>query len=113
MIKNVSEIKAKSDIIDIIGSFLILKKSGANYSSPCPFHNEKSASFIVSPAKQIFTCFGCGKSGDVFKFLQEYKQLSFQESVEAVGELSGVNIEYETNKNTAHNKETPRAKRTI
>lgn len=105
MIKNITEIKAKSNIIDIIGSFLILKKSGANYSSPCPFHNEKSASFIVSPAKQIFTCFGCGKSGDVFKFLQEYKQLSFQESVEAVGELSGVNIEYETNKNTAHNKD--------
>ncbi len=105
MIKNISEIKAKSDIIDIIGSFLILKKSGANYSSPCPFHNEKSASFIVSPAKQIFTCFGCGKSGDVFKFLQEYKQLSFNESVEEVAELSGVNIEYESYKNTQNNKD--------
>lgn len=105
MIKNISEIRAKSDIVDIIGRFLVLKKNGANYSSPCPFHNEKSASFIVSPAKQIFTCFGCGKSGDVFKFLQEYKQLSFSESLEEVSELSGVNIEYETNKKVVYYKD--------
>lgn len=95
MIKNISELKAKSDIVDIIGRFLILKKAGANYQSPCPFHNERSASFIVSPQKQIFTCFGCGVSGDVIKFIQEFKRVSFSEALEELSTLSGVELEYE------------------
>ena len=97
MIKNLDEIKAKSDIVDIISTFIPLKKAGSNYQAPCPFHNEKSASFIVSPQKQIFTCFGCGKGGDVIKFVQEYKSLSFAESIAEVAQMSGVELEYDTN----------------
>ncbi|WP_066389551.1 DNA primase [Helicobacter himalayensis] len=95
MITNISEIKARADIVGIIEQYLPLKRAGANYQANCPFHNEKSASFIVSPAKQIFTCFGCGKSGDVFKFVQEYKQLDFKEAIEEVAEISGITPIYD------------------
>lgn len=92
MISNVSQIKERADIIEVIGNFIPLKKAGVNYIASCPFHTEKSGSFVVSPKKQIYHCFGCGVSGDVFKFLQEYKKLSFEESVIEVANLSNVAI---------------------
>lgn len=100
MITNITEIKAKSNIIEVIEQFLPLKKAGANYQANCPFHNEKSASFIVSPTKQIYTCFGCGKSGDVFSFVQEYKHLSFEESVCEVAELCNIEPLFEKGSRT-------------
>lgn len=92
MISNVAQIKERADIIEVIGNFIPLKKAGVNYLSNCPFHTEKSGSFVVSPKKQIYHCFGCGVSGDVFKFLQEYKKLSFEEAVIEVARLSNAEI---------------------
>ena len=71
----------RADIIDVIGQFVRLKKRGANYMANCPFHNEKSPSFNVSPAKGIFKCFGCGKAGNVVSFVQEHEKLSYPEAI--------------------------------
>ena len=77
--------KASLDIVDVISLYLPLRKEGVNYKACCPFHNEKSPSFVVSPSKQIYHCFGCGAGGDVIKFVMEHKGYSF---IEAVNELS-------------------------
>ena len=76
------EIKAGCNIVDVIGRSVNLKRSGSNYKGVCPFHNEKTPSFVVSEDKQIFTCFGCGQSGDVISFVEKYYNLSFQEAIE-------------------------------
>ncbi|MDD6056607.1 MAG: DNA primase [Helicobacteraceae bacterium] len=90
MIDNLSEIKQNSDIVSVIEHFLPLKKSGANFATCCPFHDEKSASFIVSKNKQIYTCFGCGESGDAISFLQKHLKLDFNEAVLKLAELVGI-----------------------
>ena len=71
----VQEIKKKVDIVSVIQEYLTLKKAGRYFKAPCPFHQEKTPSFIVSPELQIYKCFGCGASGDVYTFLQEYETL--------------------------------------
>ena len=73
------EIKQRLDIVDVIGRYLPLKKSGNNYKSVCPFHSEKSPSFSVSRTLQIYNCFGCGKKGDLFSFIMEKEDLDFKE----------------------------------
>ncbi|MDD2389258.1 MAG: DNA primase [Desulfobacterales bacterium] len=87
-----SEIKQASDIIEIISEVVILKKAGRNYVGLCPFHSEKTASFTVSPEKQIFYCFGCGVGGDVFSFVMKYQQLSFPEAQRFLAGRYGVEI---------------------
>ncbi len=82
----IAEVRERNDIVDIISSYVSLKKKGANYMGLCPFHNEKTPSFSVSREKQMYYCFGCGQGGDVFQFLMEYNRLSF---VEALQELAG------------------------
>ncbi len=72
---------SRADIVDVIGQFVRLKKRGANYMANCPFHNEKSPSFNVSPAKGIYKCFGCGKAGNVVSFIQEHEKLTYPESI--------------------------------
>lgn len=67
----IEKIKDEIDIVDVIGDCLELKRAGVNYKGVCPFHNEKTPSFVVSPAKQIYHCFGCGAGGDVIKFVEE------------------------------------------
>ena len=76
------ELKAQLNIVDIIGREVTLKKSGSNYMGLCPFHSEKTPSFSVNEGKQFYHCFGCGKSGDVIGFVQEYYRLPFVEAVE-------------------------------
>lgn len=76
------EIKTRCNIVDVVGKCVNLKKAGTNHKGVCPFHNEKTPSFVVSEDKQIFTCFGCGVSGDVISFVEKYYNLSFQEAVE-------------------------------
>ncbi|MDD2218353.1 MAG: CHC2 zinc finger domain-containing protein, partial [Eubacteriales bacterium] len=67
-----NEIKSRVNIVDIIGRVIHIKKAGSNYNGACPFHNEKDPSFVVSEQKQIFTCFGCGATGDAIEFVQRY-----------------------------------------
>lgn len=86
----VDEILSRCNIIDVIGSVVSLRKSGANYIGLCPFHNEKTPSFVVSENKQIFTCFGCHKSGNVIKFVMLYYNLSFMEAVEKLADQYGI-----------------------
>ncbi|MCK4978993.1 MAG: DNA primase, partial [Candidatus Delongbacteria bacterium] len=68
----IDEIIERNDIVDVISSYIPLKKTGSNFKARCPFHDEKTASFIVSPKKQIYKCFGCGKGGNVITYVQEF-----------------------------------------
>jgi DNA primase len=78
----IEEIRSQSDILDIISADVLLKKSGQNYEGLCPFHSEKTPSFVVSPEKQMFHCFGCHESGDLIAFAEKVEQLTFVEAVE-------------------------------
>jgi DNA primase len=79
--QNIQQILSRIDIIDIVGGFVKLKRRGANYLGLCPFHNEKTPSFTVSPAKEIYKCFGCGRSGNTISFLMEHEKYSYVESL--------------------------------
>lgn len=92
----INEIRERVDIVDIVGSYLPLKRSGANHSGLCPFHAEKTPSFNVNAPRQIFHCFGCGVGGNVFSFLMRMEGLSFPEAVRRMGERVGVEVEEET-----------------
>ncbi|MFC1649720.1 DNA primase [Patescibacteria group bacterium] len=85
-------VKSKTDIVDVITSRVSLKKAGKHFKSPCPFHAENDPSFVVSPELQIYKCFGCGRSGDVFTFLQEYEGMDFVESLEYLAEKVNVTL---------------------
>ena len=93
----IEQIRNASDIVDVIGSYLPLKRAGTNFIGLCPFHNEKTPSFNVSPSRQIFHCFGCHKGGDVFTFLREFENLTFVESVQRLAERARIPIEFEMN----------------
>ncbi len=89
----IQQILSRVDIIDIVGTFVKLKKRGANYLGLCPFHNEKSPSFTVSPAKEIYKCFGCGRSGNSISFLMEAEKYSYVEALRWLANKYGVEIE--------------------
>jgi len=93
MADQIEEIKQKSDIVSTLGERIELKKAGRNFKALCPFHPEKTPSFIVSPELQIYKCFGCGKSGDVFSFLQEYEGMEFYEALKYLADKAGVKLE--------------------
>jgi DNA primase len=88
-------IRAASDIVDVIGACLPLKKNGANFTALCPFHKEKTPSFNVNPHKQIFHCFGCHKGGDVFTFVKEYENIGFMDAVRRLAERAKIPLEFE------------------
>ncbi len=90
---NIDEIKKRIDIVEFIGSYLQLKKAGINYSALCPFHTEKTSSFMVSSERQSYKCFGCSESGDVISFFMKMEGLSFPESLKVLGERVGVQVE--------------------
>ncbi len=90
-------IRGASDIVDIIGGYLPLKKAGANFTALCPFHKEKTPSFNVNPHKQIFHCFGCHKGGDVFTFVKEYENIGFVDAVRRLAERAKIPLEMENN----------------
>ncbi|GAA7686601.1 hypothetical protein COL0001_14960 [Helicobacter pylori] len=89
--------------MDVLERYIDLYRAGASFKARCPFHDEKSASFMVSPEKNLYHCFGCGVTGDALKFLQEYKKLSFVEAVEEVAKIYSYTLEYETDAKTEKN----------
>jgi len=91
------QIRAASDIVDVIGGYLPLKRAGANFTALCPFHKEKSPSFNVNPHKQIFHCFGCHKGGDVFSFVREYENIGFVDAVRRLADRAKIPLEMDQN----------------
>ena len=98
---SIEALKARLDIVDVVGSYVELKKAGGNFKAPCPFHDEKSPSFVVSPQKQIYHCFGCGAGGDSVKFVMEYEKLNYPEALEKLADSYNFTLTYTDNK---HNK---------
>ena len=98
---SIEALKARLEIVDVVGSYIELKKAGGNFKAPCPFHDEKSPSFVVSPQKQIFHCFGCGAGGDSVKFVMEYEKLNYPEALEKLADSYNFTLTYTDNK---HNK---------
>ncbi|MFP4465503.1 MAG: DNA primase [Candidatus Goldiibacteriota bacterium] len=92
--EKIEEIKNAVDIVDLISEYLELKKTGSNMKGLCPFHQEKTPSFVVSPEKQIFNCFGCGAGGNVFSFLQKHEGMTFVESVRFLAGKAGIELNY-------------------
>lgn len=88
----VEEVRMKNDIVDVISGYVRLQKKGSSYFGLCPFHNEKSASFSVSPGKQMYYCFGCGAGGNVFTFVQNYENYSFPEAIKFLADRVGVSL---------------------
>ena len=100
---SIENLKNQIDIVDIVSSYIELKKSGANFKACCPFHSEDTASFTVSPTKQIYHCFGCSNGGDAIKFVMEYEKLSYPEAIEKIAALTNFNLEYDNNDSQALN----------
>lgn len=88
----VEEVRMKNDIVDVISGYVKLQKKGSNYFGLCPFHNEKSPSFSVAPAKQMYYCFGCGAGGNVITFIMEYENYSFREALQLLADRAGVTL---------------------
>ncbi len=94
--EDIDAVKERTDIVQLVGNYLTLKKSGHDsVSGLCPFHQEKTPSFSVSPSKQVFYCFGCGKGGDAITFLRELEHLSYVEAIERLAQTAGVHLRYE------------------
>src|SRR3982750_3898626 len=91
--QTIQQILSRIDIIEIVGGFVRLKKRGTNYLGLCPFHNEKSPSFTVSPTKEIYKCFGCGRSGNSISFLMEHEKYSYVEALRWLAAKYNVIIE--------------------
>lgn len=96
----VEQIKNSLDIVDVISKYVMLKKTGRSYQGLCPFHNEKTPSFVVTPDKQIFKCFGCGEGGDVISFLMKINNQTFSEVIEEQASNLGIELPKKSNKNS-------------
>ena len=96
MIDKASEenLKNSIDIVDIISNYIEVKKAGANFKANCPFHGEKTPSFVISPAKQIYHCFGCGVGGDAIEFVKEYEKLNYPEALEKIASMMNFSLQY-------------------
>ena len=92
---NVETIKGRLDLAEVISGYVKLEKAGANFKARCPFHNEKTPSFFVSPVRQNFYCFGCGAKGDIFSFVEQMEGLDFSAALKLLAEKAGVEIEYQ------------------
>ena len=88
----IEEVRSRNDIVDVIGGYVRLKKKGSTYFGLCPFHNEKTGSFSVSPNKQMYYCFGCGAGGNVFTFLMQYENFTFGEAMQSLADRVGIEL---------------------
>ena len=104
----VAEVKSKLDITEVVGGYVQLKQSGRNLKAPCPFHPEKTASFMVSPEKGIFHCFGCNEGGDIFVFVQKMEGLDFRGALEMLARRAGVELKAKRGENVAANNQKKR-----
>ncbi len=100
----ISQIKQNLSVVDVIGGYIEIKKAGRNYKANCPFHSEKSASFMVSPELQIYKCFGCGEAGDIFTFVQKIEGIDFTSALTILAEKAGVKLEPKQFDSTAKEK---------
>ena len=91
--RSLANLKDRIDIVEVVSRVVTLKRAGSSYKGVCPFHSEKTPSFVVSEQKQIFTCFGCGTSGDAIEFVKRYYNLDFSEAVEKLAQEYGVELE--------------------
>ncbi len=96
-----NQIQDRTDIVEVIASVVALKRAGRNFKAPCPFHHEKTPSFIVNPDKQIFHCFGCGVGGNVFSFLMKFEKKDFREAVESLADRAGIELPKDKEENSA------------
>ncbi len=99
---SIERLKISIDIVDVIGNYLELKKSGANFKANCPFHGEKTPSFVVSPQKQIFHCFGCGAGGDAIKFVMDIEKLNYPEAIEKLASSYNIPLSYTKGDNNSN-----------
>ncbi len=106
----IAEVQQKNDIVDVISQYVHLQKKGSNYTCCCPFHNEKTPSFSVNQARQIYKCFGCGEGGSVITFLQKYENMTFPEAIKFLAERAGVTLPEETNSKANRARENRRAR---
>ena len=105
----IDQVRDANDIVSVIGQYVRLEKKGANYFGLCPFHGEKTPSFSVSPRKQIYNCFGCGKGGNVYSFIMEYENVSFPESVRILAKKANISLpEYISPENKAEKEQKDR-----
>jgi len=88
----IEEVRSRNDIVDVIGGYVRLQKKGSTYFGLCPFHNEKTGSFSVSPGKQMYYCFGCGAGGNVFTFLMQYENFTFGEAMQQLADRVGIEL---------------------
>jgi DNA primase len=95
---SIEGLKTRLDIVDVVGNYIELKRAGSNFKAVCPFHDEKSPSFNVSPSKQIYHCFGCGAGGDAIKFVMEYEKLNYPEAIERLADQYNYTLHYTANK---------------
>ena len=93
----IEQVRSSNDIVDIVSTYVQLKRRGANYVGLCPFHNEKTGSFSVNRNMQIFKCFGCGVSGNVFGFIERTENISFPEAVQFLADRAGIKLPEKTN----------------
>jgi len=101
--ESIENLKSIADVVDVIGNYIQLKKKGSNFTANCPFHSEKTPSFVVSPSKQIYHCFGCGVTGDSIKFIMEYDKLSYPEAIEKLANFYNFRLEYTQNNKSFDN----------
>ena len=106
----IEKVREANSIEDVIGSYVKLQRKGSSYMGLCPFHNEKTPSFSVHPGRQMYHCFGCGVSGDVFSFLMEYDRLSFQEAVARLAERAGISVPQEDDSEEERKKRSERSR---
>ena len=95
MSTDIELVKSKLDIVDVVSRYITLKKRGRHHVAPCPFHQEKTPSFVVSPELQIYKCFGCGKGGDIFTFVEEFEGLDFKGALKILADKAGVQLKRE------------------